>query len=71
MPSEAIQYVNNLPAISYGANVDTLPLTCQHCGVKYHVHYSNSETPWIVDKRALAQRRITDQHPEHERTILL
>lgn len=71
MPSEAIQYVNNLPTINYGANVDTLPLTCKHCDVKYHVHYSSSEIARLLDHRDLAQRRITSQHPDHERSILL
>jgi hypothetical protein len=71
VPSEAIQYVNNLPAISYGANVDVQPLQCEFCDAKYHVHYSNSESPYLLDKRYLAKQRITAQHPEHERSILL
>jgi hypothetical protein len=46
-------------------------LTCSACNAEYRVHYSNSEIKRIADCRYLAGVRINDEHPQHERSILL
>ena len=71
MPAEAILYVNNVPALIYGGNIDSRCIACVFCGVSYHVHYSNSEINRIADCRTLAEDRINAEHPHHERSILL
>ena len=71
MPAEAIRYIDKVPAILYGGNVDSVPLTCSSCNAEYRVHYSNSEIPRLTDNRYLARVRIDDEHPHHERSILL
>ena len=71
MPAEAIRYINNTATFLYGGNVDTESLTCAFCGAMYHVHYSNAEINRIVDCRTLAVDRISAEHPDHRRSILL
>jgi hypothetical protein len=71
MPAEAIRYVNKIPAILYGGNIDTVFLTCSSCDAEYRIHYSNSEIPRLADRRYLAEARINAEHPDHERSILL
>ena len=71
MPSEAIRYVNKLPAFAYGGNIDSVLLTCSSCDAEYRVHYSYSEFPRLADRRYLAEARINAEHPHHERSILL
>jgi hypothetical protein len=63
--------VDKTPAILYGGNVDSVLLTCSACNAEYRVHYSNSEIKRIADCRYLAGVRINDEHPQHERSILL
>jgi RNase P subunit RPR2 len=71
MPAEAIRYIDKAPAILYGGNVDTVPLTCKSCNAEYRIHYSNSEFRRLEDSRYLAKVRIDEEHPHHERSILL